>query len=106
MVTIKKGNHKLIVSKETYINMFKELGYEIVTKSEDKNKKKKNETTSKEKGKVEETQKSQIDEFLDNVCDEDKDAIKEKEKVDTTEEKEVSDILSIMSKDKNKQNKK
>lgn len=99
MVTIKKGNHKLTVSKETYINMFKELGYEMVTKSEDKNKNrnKKNETTStKEKEKVEEEKKSQIDEFLDNVCDETK----------VEEEKEVTDILSIMSKDKNKQNKK
>ena len=109
MVTIRKGNHKLTVSKETYLSMFKELGYELDDKSTKKDNKvdKSNiKNTKKEIKKQPKEEKSKMDDFLDNVCDEDKDAIKEKEKVDTTEEKEVSDILSIMSKDKNKQNKK
>lgn len=103
MVTIRKGNHKLTVSKETYLSMFKELGYELDDKSTKKDNKvdKSNiKNTKKEIKKQPKEEKSKMDDFLDNVCDNNKNdsTIKIDEKKETDEE--VSDILSIMSKEK------
>ena len=36
MILIKKDKHELKVSKETYENMFKELGYKIVNEKKSK----------------------------------------------------------------------
>ena len=105
MVTIKKGNHKLTVSKETYLNMFKELGYELVDNSikKENNINKSNiKNNKKETKKLQKEEKSKMDNFLEDVCENGINTSKEKEEEST---EEVSDILSIMSKEKEKKDK-
>lgn len=103
MVTIRKGNHKLTVSKETYLNMFKELGYELVDNSikKENNINKSNiKNNKKETKKLQKEEKSKMDDFLDNVCDNNKDTSNKKVEENKETDEEVSDILSIMSKEK------
>lgn len=93
MILIRKSNHELEVSKETYENMFKELGYEIVDKNK-KSKKNNKEEIKKEQDvkNIKETEKkeeTELDKFLEDVCEKD---IEPEDK-----EKKVNDILSVMS---------
>lgn len=94
MILIKKDDHELQVSKETYENMFKELGYKIVNTKKTKKVEKNENKDNKEEAKNQEEKETKIDKFLNDVCDEEK---------DNKEEAKIDDILSVMSNNKNKQ---
>lgn len=97
MILIKKDEHELRVSKETYENMFKELGYKIVNEKKSKKTEEKINKQETSPKKVEE--ESKIDKFLDDVCDNKQETSPKKDK----EESKIDDILNVMSNNKNKQ---
>lgn len=114
MIKIKKGNHILTVSHETYKSMFKIIGYEIVN-DEEVNKASSEETNNPttdilEKEPENSNEVDELDTFLEEVSNlpkEEKEVIKEEpeEELKVKEEKEVAksegnleNILDMLSK--------
>lgn len=102
MITIKKGNHTLQVSKNTYETMFKIMGYTIVDEKEEAKKEASStndniQTSDIEKNTIIDADKTnqdkELDDFLDNISNLSDDDKKEPE-INSDENKEVSNNKS------------
>lgn len=102
MITIKKGNHTLQVSKNTYETMFKIMGYTIVDEKEEAKKEASStndniQTSDIEKNTVVDADKTsqdkELDVFLDDISNLSDDDKKEPE-LNPDENKEVSNNKS------------
>lgn len=99
MITIKKGNHTLQVSKNTYETMFKIMGYTIVDEKEEAKKEASSsndniQTSDIEKNTIIDADKTnqdkELDDFLDNISNLSDENEKELE-INPDDNKEVSD---------------
>lgn len=99
MITIKKGNHTLQVSKNTYETMFKIMGYTIVDEKEEAKKEASSsndniQTSDIEKNTIIDADKTnqdkELDVFLDNISNLSDENEKELE-INPDDNKEVSD---------------
>lgn len=102
MITIKKGNHTLQVSKNTYETMFKIMGYTIVDEKEEAKKEASStndniQTSDIEKNTIIDANKTnqdkELDDFLDNISNLSDDDKKEPE-INSDENKEASNNKS------------
>lgn len=102
MITIKKGNHTLQVSKNTYETMFKIMGYTIVDEKEEAKKEASStndniQTSDIEKNTIIDANKTsqdkELDDFLDNISNLPDDDKKEPE-LNPDENKEASNNKS------------
>lgn len=103
MINIKKGNHTLKVSKNTYETMFKRLGYIIVDKKEEANK----EASSKDNNINADTKNTSQDKELDNLLNNTDNLSSEEEKQTKNDSDEnegnLENIIGMLSND-NKEN--
>lgn len=97
MINIKKGNHTLKVSRDTYESMFKIMGYTIVDEKEEANKK-----ASSNKAK-ENTKKQNDNKELDDLLNNTNNLSNEKEnkiKNDSDEkDNNLENIIGMLSKE-------
>lgn len=99
MITIRKGNHTLQVSKNTYEIMFKSVGYEIVKEEAKKASSKYKEINSISK------ENKEMDNIKPNTQKDLKNENKDKEDTCNKEKKEsdLNDILEMISSKENKE---
>lgn len=106
MINIKKGNHSLKVSKNTYETMFKRLGYVIVDKKEEANKK----ASSKDNNINIDTKNTNQDKESDNLLSNVNNLSNEEEKhtkIDSDEnEGNLENIIGMLSNDSKENTKK
>lgn len=100
MINIRKGNHTLKVSRDTYESMFKIMGYVVVDEKEEANKK----ASSKEI--KENNKKTNENKELDNLLNNSNNLSNEKEndtKIDSDEnESNLENIIGMLSKENTK----
>lgn len=100
MINIKKGNHTLKVSRDTYESMFKIMGYTIVDEKEEANKK-----ASSNKAK-ENTKKQNDNKELDDLLNNTDNLSNEEEKqskINSDEnESNLENIIGMLSKENTK----